>query len=144
MSETFAGNAASSRDWKAEYYSLVEKLGLGMGEDDANRKHPRFRFAPPEKTMMVHIGSITGVLNDISAGGFSFLSPASMTSGRQVSMNFDQRFSSKVKIVSSTLEGSDYSQKSGIFRTGTRFVNADDGYRCVVRTLRHFSRTLQI
>jgi hypothetical protein len=136
MAETMVGG----RDWKGEYSTLVQKLGFDPRQPDPKRKHPRFHLEAPERTLLVHIGSITGVVNDISAGGVSFLSRASLTSDRLVKMSFDQKFTGQVKVVSNALAGTDFSTTTGLYRTGTRFVREDDGYRCMVQSLRLLSR----
>ena len=74
----------------------------------------------------------------------SFVSKASMTAGRLVNLTFDSKFRGRVKVVSSTLEGTDISEESGLFRTGTQFVENEDGYRCTVQTLRYLSKVAQL
>ena len=140
MSENFDAKS----DWKNEYGALLQKFGFDPQASESNRKHPRIPVPPPDYIFLVQIGSIPGVLNDISPGGLSFISKASITTGRIINLAFDHKFRGKVKVVSSFLEGTDISHESGLFRTGTQFVTDEDGYRCTVQTLRYLSKVARI
>lgn len=140
MSEKFEANT----DWKAKYGALLQNIGFDPQASEPSRKHPRIPVAPPDNIFLVQVGSIPGVLNDISAGGLSFLSKASMTTGRLFNLTFDNKFRGRVKVISSSLEGTNISGESGLFRTGTQFVTDEDGYRCTVQTLRYLSRVARL
>lgn len=140
MSENFV----SKTDWKTKYGELLQNIGFDSQASEPARKHPRIPVAPPDNFFLVQVGSIPGVLNDISAGGVSFLSKVSMTSGRLVNLTFDHKFRGRIKVVSSSREGTDISANTALFRTGAQFVADEDGYRCTVQTLRYLSRVARL
>ena len=137
-------NLVPKTDWKTDYGELLENIGFNPQSSERKRKHPRIPVTPPANIFLVQVGSIPGVLNDISAGGLSFLSKALMTSGRLINLSFDNKFRGRVRVVRSSLEGTDISAKSGLFRTCTQFVTDEDGYRCTVQILRYLSRVAQL
>ena len=99
-------------------------------------KSPRFTFLPPDRILLVHIGSLVGFIRDISAGGLSFHMEIPLTVGRKIEVNIDQKFRGWVNVLNNTLDESTDSDTYGMYRTGTKFLNENDGYRCMVRTLK--------
>ena len=140
MPEQFAGGP----DWKGQYNSLMSQLGLDPEGIEAGRSTPRFRFNPPDKILLVHVGNLTGVLNDISVGGTSIQTKVPLTVEREFNLSFDQKFRGRVKVVNNILDESEVPGSREMYRTGTRFLNPNDGYRCMVQTLRLYSRISQI
>ena len=67
-------DTASFNDWKAKDKQLIIQLGFTVQDEefDKKRKHPRFRFNTPGKTILIQIKNLPCALNDISAGGLSF------------------------------------------------------------------------
>lgn len=131
-----AETADAQAEWKEQYEALMQQLGMGINADEKARKSPRFTFLPPDRILLVHIGSLVGFIRDISAGGLSFHMEIPLTVGRKIEVNIDQKFRGWVNVLNNTLDESPDSDTYGMYRTGTRFLNENDGYRCMVRTLK--------
>ena len=128
--------AAVQTDWKRHYEALMEQLGLGIEPDDTARKTPRFTFIPPDRILLVHVGSLVGYIRDISVGGLSFHMDTSLTQKRRIDLSIDQRIRGKVEVINSSLIASADSQTQGLYRIGAKFLTEGDGYRCMVRSLK--------
>ena len=136
MTETLS----SELDWKNEYTALMRQLGVANETDQIKRKTPRFNFNPPERIMLVHLGSLIGILSDISVGGMGFHLEVPLTAEREISVSVDQKFRGRVKVVNTVYDEAEGSHTKGMYRNGTRFLRESDGYRCMVRTLQLSSR----
>ncbi len=119
---------------------MLQQLGLSPQSNEANRKHPRFRFNPQEKTLLVQIGTMSAVLIDISVGGASLHLKTPLSVNRDIQLVFDQKFRGRARVVNTFLDESDDPDTMGIYRTGTRFIDDSEGYRCTVQVLRFISR----
>lgn len=136
MGKNMAETAAAQAEWKGQYEALMQQLGMGIESDEKARKSPRFTFLPPDRILLVHIGSLVGFIRDISAGGLSFHMDMSLTVGRQIDVSIDQKFRGLVNVVNNILDESRDSDTYGMYRISTKFLNENDGYRCMVRTLK--------
>lgn len=128
-------------DWKARYEFAMGQLGIDPRASDPARKNPRIKLSPPDNILLVHLGSLIGVLNDISIGGVSFHSNALTTVDREINLFFDLKYRGKLKLISSSLDTHLSSHGRSFYRIGARFLNGDEGYRCTVQSLRLISRS---
>ena len=128
--------AAAQTDWKGQYDTLMEQLGMGIESDEKARKLPRFTFKPPERILLVHVGGMVGHIRDISAGGLSFHIEVPFRLGRQIDVTIDQTIHCTVEVVNISQTESADSHSHGLYRIGTKFLTDDDGYRCTVISLK--------
>ena len=63
---------------------------------------------------------------------------------REFNLSFDQKVPGRVKVVNNILDQSEVPGSREVCRTGTRFLNPDDGYRCMVQALSLYSRISEI
>ena len=129
-------------DWKKEYGAIMRHFGFDPFANEGKRATPRIRLNPPEKVVLVHIESLTGVFCDLSAGGVSFFLNVQLTAGRLINLDIDKKFRVRVKVVGSTLDDHTVSGFRDTYRNGTKFLDDSDGYRCMVQSLQLLSRSL--
>lgn len=127
-----------------EYHGLLRKLGL-EGEDAGqhrNRAHRRFNFDIPETKFILGIGDEMCPLYDVSVGGLSFFSKHHHETETNLELDFDHRFHVTVIVVNSFLDKAGSMEGEAFFRHGCRFLDENDGYRCVVAVLNQYLKSL--
>lgn len=127
-----------------EYHDLLQKLGL-EGKDTSqhqNRAHRRFNFDIPETKFILEIGEDICLLFDVSVGGLSFFSKQHYQDGGKLGLDFDRRFHVEVIVVNSFLDKAGSMEGEPFYRHGCRFMNENDGYRCVVAVLTQYLKSL--
>ncbi len=127
-----------------EYHDLLNRLGL-EGKDAGqhkNRAHRRFNFDIPETKFILEIGDDVCLLYDVSVGGLSFFSKNLYESDMKLGLDFDRRFHVAVIVVNSFLDKAGSMEGESFFRHGCRFMNENDGYRCVVAVLNQYLKSL--
>ncbi len=124
-------------DAKALYYNLIDRLGLKPTDTEGNklRRHPRFSFGSPERTILVQIDDFSCSLKDVSVGGLSFYSSFNFNIGRRLHLNFDGKFRVTAHVVRVVLEEKGENAGESLYLHGCTFVNENDGYRCTVLVL---------
>ena len=134
------------KNWKTKYEKLMKQLGFTVQDEDfeKKRKHPRFNFNTPEKTILIQVKNLPCALNDISAGGLSFFSNLKFEVSRKLFLEFDQKFDVKAHVVRVTLEGESSSDNEKCFVHGVKFGNEEDGYKCIVLVLDYLVEILRI
>lgn len=127
-----------------EYHDLLNRLGL-EGKDSSqhqNRAHRRFNFDIPETKFILEIGDEVCLLYDVSVGGLSFFSKKHYQTDIKLGLDFDRRFHVEVIVVNSFLDKAGSMEGEAFFRHGCRFLNENDGYRCVVAVLNQYLKSL--
>lgn len=132
--------------WKAKYKQLMTQLGFAVQDEefDKKRKHPRFRFNTPEKTILIQIKNLSCALNDISAGGLSFFSNLKFEVSRNLFLDFDRKFNVTAHVVRVTFEAGSSSDYEKCYVHGAKFGNDEDGYKCIVLVLEYLVEILRL
>ena len=130
-------------DFKAEaeeYVGLLDQLGIYDRDTSGpkDRVHRRFKFDSPEKTILLQIGDDMCALLDVSVGGLSFDARNEYEVGKQLGLNFDDRFNVDVVIVSAFLDKAASNDEETFIRHGAEFVRKGDGYNCTIAVLKYF------
>ena len=137
-------------DFKAEaeeFVGLLEQLGVDDRDttDHKDRAHRRFKFDSPEKTILLQIGDAMCALSDVSVGGLSFYSRTEFEIGKQLKLNFDDRFNVDVAIVNvdvvianAILDEAASNNEETLICHGAEFVREGDGYKCTIAVLKYF------
>lgn len=124
------------QSWEKKYLNAIKQLCL-PGQDLKNgRANPRFKMTDPSKILLVSIEGHTGMLNDFSAGGLSFFLEHDLSSDIQATLSIDQKFSGPVRILESHRMDPKSNLRGGMYRIGARFLFKEDGFRCMVNTMR--------
>ncbi|MCH7476565.1 MAG: PilZ domain-containing protein [SAR324 cluster bacterium] len=133
-------------EWKAKYKQLMAQLGFAVQDEefDKKRKHPRFKFNTPEKTILIQIKNLPCALNDISVGGLSFFSNLKFDINRNLLLEFDRKFDVKAHIIRVTLEAESSSDYEKCYFHGAKFFNDEDGYKCIVLVLEYLVEILRL
>jgi len=109
---------------------------LGQDDEGLRREAPRFKLLEPTKILLVSVKEKMGMLNDISVTGLSFFLESGLNSGDQVDISIDQKFSGRVTVVDSYQVSSGDILRRGMYRISGKFLVQEDGFRCMVNTLR--------
>ena len=127
-----------------EYHDLLNRLGLEGKDAGQHRKraHRRFNFDIPETKFILEIGEEVCLLCDVSVGGLSFVSKSHYETEMKLGLDFDRRFHVEVIVVNSFLDKAGSMEGEAFFRHGCRFLNENDGYRCVVAVLNQYLKSL--
>lgn len=127
-----------------EYHELLKRLGLEEKEkgQHENRVHRRFRFDTPETKFFLDVGYEVCLLNDVSVGGLSFFSKSEFELGKELELNFDNKFQVEVIVVNSCIDKAEALKNASLFRNGCRFISENDGYRCVIVVLKQYLGSL--
>ena len=124
------------QDWERRYFDAMKQLGIAQDIQDPQRNAPRFKLLEPTKILLVSVMDKMGMLNDISVSGISFYLESGLRTGDPVVISIDQKFSGQVTIVESYQVRDGNALRKGMFRIGARFLDQEDGFRCMVNTLR--------
>lgn len=127
-----------------EYHDLLKKLGIDEKDTSQhkNRVHRRFNFDIPETKFILEIGDDICLLYDVSVGGLSFFSKNHYETDMKLGLDFDHRFQVEVIVVNSFLDKAESMDGEAFFRHGCRFMNENEGYRCVVAVLNQYLKSL--
>lgn len=123
----------------AEYISLLEQFGI-KDEDTSDykkRDHRRFVFDSPDKTILLQIGDDTCSLFDVSVGGMSFYSKNEYEVGKQLNINFDDKFSIDIFIVNTYQENNISNGGELFYLHGAKFFRKGDGLKCTIAVLKY-------
>ena len=128
--------SAIEPDWETRYLQAMKQLGLASDDSDARRAAMRFKLTEPTKILLISVNNQMGMLNDISVSGLSFFLESGLRTGDPIMISIDQKFTGHVNVVDSYQVQEGNVLRDGMFRISAKFIEPEDGYRCMVNTLR--------